>query len=335
MAAETRTFRILKILSMIPSEPNHICTDRLQTKLQDQGYNISLRQVQKDLVQCSQDFPITSWDDGSNKKHWYVLKGSYLFDIPSISPLSAFTFNLVEQFLGQLLPHAVVKQLEPHFKCAESYLQKLNSTTWPRLSEKIRILPRGQQLIPAQIKQEVFEITFEALWKEKQLKIRYRARGAKKATEYLVHPLGLVFRHEISYLICTLWGYDDVKQLALHRFNSVELLEAGRSIPKTFDLDEYINQQAFSYPIQDGLIRLCALFERGAAAHLHETPLSENQQLVEQKDGTILLEAEVQETSELHWWLLGFGDQVEVLEPKSLRKNFEDRVRKLAKKYKV
>jgi len=34
------------------------------------------------------------------------------------------------------------------------------------------------------------------------------------------------------------------------------------------------------------------------------------------------MEATVKDTSQLRWWLLGFGDSVEVLKPEKLRKEF-------------
>ncbi|MDQ6996457.1 MAG: WYL domain-containing protein [Mariprofundus sp.] len=40
-----------------------------------------------------------------------------------------------------------------------------------------------------------------------------------------------------------------------------------------------------------------------------------------------------QDTHELRWWLLGFGDQVEVLEPVSLRNSFRIIVRNMAEAY--
>jgi predicted DNA-binding transcriptional regulator YafY len=36
----------------------------------------------------------------------------------------------------------------------------------------------------------------------------------------------------------------------------------------------------------------------------------------------VLVEATVQDTQQLRWWLLGFGDQVEVVEPGELRNEF-------------
>ncbi|MBU2647762.1 WYL domain-containing protein [bacterium] len=39
--------------------------------------------------------------------------------------------------------------------------------------------------------------------------------------------------------------------------------------------------------------------------------------------------------SELQWWLLGFGDRVEVLKPKKLRAEFTARISRLSEMYQV
>ncbi len=50
-------------------------------------------------------------------------------------------------------------------------------------------------------------------------------------------------------------------------------------------------------------------------------------------DGRIELSANVPDTSELRWWLLAFGAQVEILEPLSLREEFQETARRMAACY--
>jgi predicted DNA-binding transcriptional regulator YafY len=47
----------------------------------------------------------------------------------------------------------------------------------------------------------------------------------------------------------------------------------------------------------------------------------------------VLIEASVLDTPQLRWWLLGFGDAVEVVEPKSLRREFAEMSRAMASYY--
>jgi len=67
--------------------------------------------------------------------------------------------------------------------------------------------------------------------------------------------------------------------------------------------------------------------------HLHESLLAAGQVLTKQDDGRELLEATVLDTTELRWWLLGFGSAVEVLEPKDLRAEFRGIAAEMVKLY--
>ena len=80
-------------------------------------------------------------------------------------------------------------------------------------------------------------------------------------------------------------------------------------------------------------IKLMAIFDSKTAFHLSETPLSNDQKLVKKWDGRIQVTATVKNTSQLRWWLLGFGKYVEVVKPKSLRDEFIETVNQLYNMY--
>lgn len=327
-------FRKIKMLRMIPREPGKITASDLTERLNEQGFEVGLRTIQRDLIKLSSEFPFTCKGTETTKiKEWYFIKDAFLFDIPEFSPLSAFSFNLVETLLHPILPREISDQLNPHFRSVKSFLSKLQGASWAKWSEKVRIVPRYQHLVPAQIRPDVLDTVYEALWREQQFEAAYKPKEAENTGEYIVNPLGLVFRQEVVFLVCTLWKYEDVKQLALHRFKSAKLLESTRLVPEEFDLDNYIHEKHFAYPLNNEMISIKLMLNWEAAIHLSETPLSKDQKLTEEDDGRVLLEATVQETSELHWWLLGFGDFIEVLEPAKLRNEFRKQIKNMAQMY--
>ncbi|MBT4484218.1 MAG: transcriptional regulator, partial [Candidatus Latescibacteria bacterium] len=143
------TLRCLTMLKMIPRAPIDIDVGRIAERLSDQGYDVTRRTIQRDLVKLSVPFPICEEKkEGSKANFWSWAEGSEVFDIPEMSPLAALTFTLVESFLREVLPKSVLNYLNPHFRRAKSLLDKLQSTHFGRWYEKIRILPRGQVLIP-------------------------------------------------------------------------------------------------------------------------------------------------------------------------------------------
>lgn len=125
----------------------------------------------------------------------------------------------------------------------------------------------------------------------------------------------------------------DVRTLHLHRIQSAERLDKAVTVPEGFNLDDYIASGAFGYREGDSIIRLKAIFEKDATIHLEETPLSDDQQLTEQTDGNVLVEAAVADTGQLRWWLLGFGGRIEVLEPQKLREELKGHAERMATRY--
>jgi len=52
-------------------------------------------------------------------------------------------------------------------------------------------------------------------------------------------------------------------------------------------------------------------------------------------DGRLIFEADVDGVHELCWWVLGYGDQVEVLEPTELRELLVERIERMAAMYRI
>jgi predicted DNA-binding transcriptional regulator YafY len=122
-------------------------------------------------------------------------------------------------------------------------------------------------------------------------------------------PLGLVQQGPRLYLVCRYRGYDNERNLALHRILSAEMSTLTFERPKEFDLKKYDDDGRFGFG--DGeKIRLSFRIKRDAGLHLLESPLSSDQQVVELDDGTLEITATVVDSAMLEWWLRGFGDAV-------------------------
>lgn len=50
-----------------------------------------------------------------------------------------------------------------------------------------------------------------------------------------IHPLGLLACGPVVYLVCTLFDYGDVRQLALHRMHAPVETDARSREPERFD----------------------------------------------------------------------------------------------------
>ena len=313
--------RQLEMLRNIPQHPRQITARELTERVETEGFAVSKRTVERDLLSLSEIFPLIS-NERSRPYGWSWSKDAEAFALPGMSPLQALTLELAHDHLATLLPASMLETLAPYFKCAEGILssgegvKKLAS--WRK---KVAIVPSSQPLIPPHYSEEIIETVHSALMSEQQLEISYKSREQGETKTYPAHPLGIVQRGAVTYLVATLYDYTDVLLFAMHRIKSAQVLDQPAKPPKKFDLAKYISQGAFGFA-ESGEIKLVARFTVPAAEHLLETPLSRDQLIEPDKPDWVRLQATLPDTAQLRWWLLGFADQVEVLEPTSLREEF-------------
>lgn len=322
------------LLRLIPRAPGRISTSEIKIKLEELApdYVVDLRTVQRDLIRLSETFPITS--DGKRPAAWYWPKEAVAFDLPGMDLTAALTFRMVELFLTPLLPRPCLIVLDPHFRRAHRLISNADETAMGRWPAKIAVVARTQPLLPPTVVMQVVEVIYEALLREKRFRASYRKKGEKVLMDYEVSPLGLVVNEPVVYLVGTLWDYPDVVLLALHRFQSAELLDSPVQQPADFDLHTFIADGSLGFSGHPGTsLSLKVRFSEAAAEHLRETPLHSAQRLTADEDGWIMVEADICDTLQLRWWLLGFGDQVEVVAPRSLREEFAQVARNLNRSY--
>ncbi len=324
--------RQIVMLKMLPREPWSITTAQLKSKLLDEeGYKVTLRTVQRDLQKLSLVFPITCREDtGQNQTlGWYWPKIAKAEVFPSMGPMVALTYKLAQRFLQDLLPPSTLEHLDPYFGRADEVLKNAHTSRLRHWAHYVHIIPRTQALIPAPVKPGVADPIYQALMEGRQIEASYRARTHQREKFYVVNPLGLVFRGSASYLVGRIEGDPMIKQFALHRFVEAEMTKTQSRAPAGFSMHKYLEDHAFDYPRNAGTILLKARFSKYAINNLLESPLSRDQKVIGENDNTSILTATVRDTQQLRSWLMGFGDHAEILEPEALRQHFRTMSRNL------
>ena len=162
----------------------------------------------------------------------------------------------------------------------------------------------------------------QAVLAEKQLEMTYKSVGADAPWTKILSPLGLVVRGGVIYVLCASEEYDEVRQFNLHRIQSAVLLESSVIRPEGFDLDHTIGAGEMGIKLSAKKIKLEAYFSGHIGIYLAESPISEDQTLVDEEGGYVCLRATVPDTFELRQWLKSFGDEVIVTKPATLRRDF-------------
>lgn len=307
----------------------------IAAKLNDVGYDVSVRTVQRDLKELSEIFPIELNNKNPRDFGWRWPKGTNL-DIPGMSIPEALAMRLVETHMTQLLPASMLDGLRGVFSLAQSKLDqadKKNDNRSKNWLTKVRVVPPAQPLLPPVVRDNVQDVTYQALLESKQIAAAYQPLGSEQSKDYVLHPLGLIMRGALTYLVASAWEYADVRLYALHRFYKVEILEAPVKAPSGFSLDKAIGGGLAEFANQGTSIQLEMRCTDWVAAYLMETPLAADQKIEAEANGWVRLTATVNDTWQLHWWILGQGAGVVVCGPNALRDSIIDLVLKTLGNY--
>ena len=317
------------MLRLIPRAPRKTTSRDLCRQLERLGFLTSARTVERDLHNLSGRFALVT-DDSSKPYGWSWAKDADIELMPRLSPSQAVALLLSQVHLKNFMPSFLMRELASVFASAE---QEVASTGWKDWHRRTAIVPTSMPLLAPKLSAEVVEHVHSALALRRCLSGRYRSRGSESPREMTIQPLGLIVRGSAQYLVCTLRDYQDVRQIALHRLSHTHVLDAPSKSPAGFDFAKYVASSASKYWAQ-GKIRLVARFSVAAGGHLRETPVSKDQELSDiEGSGQLELRATVESDETLRWWLLGFGSQVEVLEPAALREELRVELLAAAQRY--
>ena len=337
--ALTTIHRRLDMLLLFTRKNQALTTQEITRKLNQNGDPIDESLVLRTLKQLEQAglLQVVEEDDDLNddryidKKtltytgrwRWPVGLDSRIKVFPKFSVGEIIAFRLMDLILKPLLPKESYEAIQPYLTAARNQCEILQK--WDKINEwekKVRVIPAAQPLLPPQSasQEKVREAILESLFRNLQCKVVYQQVWCNEPAEWMIHPLVYLQRGPAFYLLCTINDFTDVRQLALHRMLSAEVLESPCRKPLGFNIDKEVERhQGMGGSYEP--IRLVARFWKKAGLHLLETRLSEDQVIKDDEDSEshFWLTATVNDTAQLRWWLLSFGQNIEVFQPEALR----------------
>ncbi len=200
--------------------------------------------------------------------------------------------------------------------------------------ERVVVDPRGWHRLADETAR--LPIVQEALWNDRQLRIGYRASGQSVAREQVVHPWGVVAKAGVWYLIAAIGS--EPRLYRVSRIEEAAILELPSERPARLDLDALwrrLRQRAEDRGPGVG-VRLRVRPER--AEMLLRFIASQVSGPAEREpapdaSGWHVLRIPFVAEGAAQGALLGFGADVEVLSPVSLRQMFAETARRVLELY--
>jgi len=199
----------------------------------------------------------------------------------------------------------------------------LDSHSFPRFTRRYR---------------EVLETLIAASAAHRTVRLRHMSRRRGETVEYRFQPYCIEpypdgnSLHSVGYCV----GLGEMRTFKLERIRSVRLTDGGFEPPSDFDIEGYTST-AWGIWGRTGRksVPIVLRFSSAVAERVKETVWHESQILEESPDGSVLFRAAVAEPLEMYPWIRGWGADVEILEPKELRKRFRGEVVRLRNMYKI
>lgn len=317
--SSAKAVRLTQIQHFLHSNPKGLTTKEIADLC-----GTCVRTIQRDLLclQCDLKVPITQ-----NGKRYSIM------DTYVLPPIS---FTLHEAMSMTLASRLVLRQTDENNPHVESALSKLASMLPQDVGEHLRksATMMGQKpLNPDQVR--IFEQIAIAWCIHRQLKIQYQSMQRDEAREWLLDPyfVEMTSTGFSTYVIGQAKSHDrsGITTFKLDRIKDAEILDTVFTIPEDLSLDRFLES---SWGVMQGEeIEVKLRFLPEVTRRVKESIWHPSQVIEDLPDGGCLMTLSVTGTLEMTPWIRGWGPDVEVLEPESLRSEFMEYVEKLSKLY--
>jgi proteasome accessory factor B len=313
----SRISRIVQILTTLQAGQN--CTiDQLASNFQT-----SRRTIFRDLREL-QVIGVPYRYDTRN--------GGYSIDPEFFLP--PIDLNLQEALSLLLLVHKVSSQMELPFKNS-TLLAALKIEN--NLPVKIRrycnmslknISTRLNPQAPMYLLDKTFELLQQAIEKKRKVRIGYQSLFEDSNINSELSPYHLLYNQRAWYVLGFSSQHKSVRTFKLNRIKQLQMLDKCFINGEDFDLSDYIGR-AWSLIPEGRIYNVKLRFLPRVANNVAEVQWHSTQKVIFNSDGSAIVEFRVDGIGEIFWWILGYGDQVQVLSPRSLRQKIVSAARNM------
>jgi len=318
----TRTHRLLKLIGLL-----QVGSGWSASQLAD-ACQVTRRTIFRDLDVLRQAGVPLFYDSQQMR---YRIPGTYFLPPTNFTPEEALALLVLCHELGG---SAGLPFLAP----ARSAAVKLESSLPGRLREHLRSFSSTVQILqqprnPLAGQQSVFETLLQASGHRRCVRIRYDSATEQQEICTKLSPYRLLFSRRSWYVIGRSSLHRSVRTFNVGRIRSLELLEDRFEVPRGFSIERYLGNAWHLIPERGPDYHVRLRFSKMVSRNVAEVAWHKTQQIHQNPDGTLDFSATVSGLSEISWWILGYGDQVEVLEPPELRELISKRIANMAQIY--
>lgn len=316
--AETKANRLLQIEALLLAHPEGLTQAEIARRL-----NVHRSTIHRYTADLPGHFYIDEWDGG----RWKIDRQAYLINV---------RFSLHEAMAVHLAARLLATRMERQNPHAASALRKLGAAIF-RLAPRIsRHMQQSADVMddPSQRQDPEYLRALETLslaWAQQQkVRLRHRREGGTVSqyvfAPYFIEPYAV---GQSAYVIGWREPPGALRTFKLERIERVELLREGYDIPEDFSPTDLLKDAWGIWFTEGEPVEVVLKFGPRVARRVGESRWHRSEQVALLGDGSLLWRAWIAEPQEMMPWIRGWGADVEVLAPESMRRAMEEEVERL------
>jgi len=266
--------------------------------------------------------------------HYDAATGGYTMNPEFFLP--PVDLKLEEALSLLLLVHKAGEQVQLPFKnsallAALKIENNLPAKIRNRCDAALRsISARAAAQAPMKGLDKTFSQLQNAITKKQKVSMLYHSLFDGGDIELELCPYHLLHNQRAWYVVGLSGLHKSVRTFKLNRIRELKALPQYFVDDGDFDLSEYLGR-AWSMIPEGRIYNIKLRFLPKVAENVAEVQWHNTQKVTHNSDGSVTMEFRVDGMGEITWWILGYGDQVQVLRPKKLREKVIETAKNMAK----
>lgn len=304
----SKLIRLLRIINLVQSSPG------IKVKELAERCETTERTIYRDLeILTTANIPIVH--EGHGKGYKFIGKFK----------LHPINWNEEEFNVFQLLPLF----LNDNYKTSIFYsaYEKVMATHMAEKAERNSLLEGLLEAIQFSNNSEVaenhvFPIIIEAIFASRTIEAHYHTQSRNVTTTRKIAPYFFLPRKNRLYVIGYCYKNNAIRTFRLNRFHNVKILnETFKKNP--IDIEKYL-QYTWSVIRGEERIHFKIKFSPKIARYIKEEQYNVKPKFTDLPDGGLLFEVIVNDDREFIKWVMQYGPEAEILEPKKYRNKMKE-----------
>jgi proteasome accessory factor B len=304
---QSKITRVMQILTTLQAGKNYAVSDLAKL------FETTRRTIFRDLKELK----------ALGVPYYYDAKtGGYTIDPEFFLP--PIDLNLQEALSLLLLVHKATNHIQLPFKnSALLAALKIENNLPAKIRQYCNTALRNiSTRVTSQATMKLLDKTFaqlqNAIAKKRKVTILYRSLFEGKVINVDLCPYHLLYSQRAWYVLGLSSLHKSIRTFKLNRIKELKILDKCFLGGEDFDLYDYLGK-AWSMIPEGRIYNIKLRFLPKVAENVTEVQWHITQKVTRNSDGSATVEFRVNGLGEITWWILGYGDQVQVLAPKALR----------------